>query len=100
MGRSANTIAEFLSLVDRRDDSCWIWRGGTNGLGYGQFRMNWRVWASHRLMWTLAYGFEPIGLDVLHHCDNPPCVNPEHLFLGTDQDNSLDMHKKGQNNKN
>jgi hypothetical protein len=49
----------------------------------------------HRLSWILANGAIPDGMSVLHRCDNPPCVNPEHLFLGTQRDNNLDMRAKG-----
>jgi hypothetical protein len=54
---------------------------------------------SHRAAWKLTHGPIPDGLQVLHRCDNPPCCNPAHLFLGTQQDNIADMHKKGRYRK-
>ena len=63
--------------------------------GYGRVRWHGQDTRTHRLAWELAHGPIPSGLWVLHHCDNPPCCNPAHLFLGTAQDNHDDMHRKG-----
>lgn len=81
------------SYVASDPDSCWPWIG-IRVKGYGRFNIfNGRVKA-HRLAWTIAYG--DIGaFHVLHRCDNPSCVNPKHLFLGTHQDNMADMDAKG-----
>lgn len=76
-------------------DECWEWSGHRDKNGYGQLTVGDRVWAAHRLAWSLARGPIPSGLCVLHRCDNPPCCNVEHLFLGTHQDNMDDMAAKG-----
>lgn len=79
----------------KKTDGCWLWTGYINPKGYGEFtRRHIRV---HRFSWELANGPIPEGLNVLHHCDNPPCVRPDHLFLGTQNDNVQDMVTKGRN---
>jgi hypothetical protein len=75
---------------------CWEWQGTRSGRGYGRFKLKSYVSTSpHRLSYALFTGRSPGGLFVCHHCDNPPCCNPAHLFLGTVQDNSDDMVRKG-----
>ena len=95
----ARTLARFWASVDRRMDAeCWPWTGAKNHGGYGHLKV-W-VGAEHseriatRVMWTLTHGPIPDGLFVLHRCDNPPCVNPAHLFLGTNDDNMRDAFVK------
>ena len=81
----------------RKSDGCWLWTGSSGPNRYGEVRLNGRRMGAHRMAWILAYGAIPDGISVLHHCDNPPCVRPDHLFLGTDNDNIQDMIRKGRN---
>lgn len=75
---------------------CWVWTGSKSGRGYGRFGVTWkRGEYSHRYSWQLAHGQAPGPYFVCHHCDNPPCVNPEHLFLGDHAANAEDMVAKG-----
>jgi len=85
----------FWAKVDRTDD-CWLWTACRTTHGYGQFRPERSRGAqAHRVAWELTNGPIPAGMLVLHRCDNPPCVNPAHLFLGTQSDNMRDMYAKG-----
>lgn len=74
---------------------CWPWLGGTDDDGYGQFLYKGNAVRSHRVAWIFTFGEIPNGLRVLHTCDNPPCCNPDHLFLGTQANNNADMVAKG-----
>jgi hypothetical protein len=74
---------------------CIEWMGTRHQRGYGVLRKEGRHVLAHREAYEQAYGLIEDGLSVLHHCDNPPCVNPEHLFLGTQADNMRDMRSKG-----
>lgn len=78
----------------KKSEGCWEWTGYCSKVGHGQFQTLEKVDYAHRYSWVLHNGEIPDGLCVLHKCDNPSCVNPEHLFLGTQQDNIIDMYKK------
>jgi hypothetical protein len=74
---------------------CWEWQASLKNNGYGQFGLNGRVMGSHRASYIMNFGEIPARLDVCHKCDNPKCVNPNHLFLGTRSDNMQDCSSKG-----
>ncbi len=74
---------------------CWNWSAGCDNKGYGAVRFNGRNEKAHRIAWLYSFGVVPNTLCVLHRCDNPPCVRPSHLFLGTRADNNADMTRKG-----
>lgn len=78
-------------------NNCWMWTGRVDGshMLYGQIKRNEKRIKAHRHAWTLANGPIPDGLFVLHRCDRPLCINPSHLFLGTQHDNLLDAASKG-----
>lgn len=88
-------VTRLWRKVDKTCD-CWIWTGYVNPDGYGQIGIRGqKVSSTHRVAYALTYGLIPEGMKVLHRCDNPPCCNPEHLFLGTQADNVADMINKG-----
>ena len=90
--------ARFWAKVQRAD-GCWLWTGAL-ARGYGWFKVGVRPYYAHRIAWQEAHGPIPEGQLVLHHCDVRPCVNyAEHLFLGSDADNSLDKAVKGRGRK-
>jgi len=84
----------------RKSEGCWEWQASrakrVNGWGdYGRIRLNGATLLAHRVSWELANGPIPDGMLIRHTCDNPPCVNPAHLVLGTAHDNNLDMLERG-----
>lgn len=74
---------------------CWEWTGNRSEKGYGLLVVDGVRWKAHRFAWTQARGAIPAGMLVCHRCDNPPCCNPAHLFLGTNEDNIRDCVTKG-----
>lgn len=76
-------------------DGCWEWKRCLSSAGYGKIGVDGGSVYAHRLSWEMANGEIPDGASVLHHCDNPPCVRPDHLFLGSKKDNTGDAIRKG-----
>lgn len=99
VGATVKTIKppeeRFFENVSIMESGCWEWEAYCNQWGYGQFGVNAKLMLSHRFSWEFFNGKIPDGLCVLHKCDNPPCCNPTHLFLGTRNDNTQDMIRKG-----
>ena len=99
---SEDIVGKFWSRVDTSNrDGCWEWRGAIVKLADGRVGAYGHLWAggkhvkAHRFAWTLENGNIPPGMHVCHRCDNPTCVRPDHLFLGTHTDNMRDMVRKG-----
>jgi hypothetical protein len=84
--------------VDKSKD-CWEWTGTPSQYGYGELTVDGRTYLAHRLAWELTFGPIPENMCVCHKCDNRICCNPNHLFLGSKNDNIVDMIKKGRGRK-
>lgn len=91
--RCSGRSVGFLNRIKKEDNGCWIWQGSKDKNGYGTLRINKADWKAHRYSYKI-YNGEIGNKLVCHKCDNPSCVNPEHLFLGTNKDNMKDMVKK------
>ncbi len=90
------TLEQRLLNKTNKTDACWLWIGSLNNKGYGQIGVSHNKTAyTHRVSYTLFVGEIPKGLNVLHKCDRPSCLNPKHLFLGTQKDNMQDWKRKG-----
>jgi hypothetical protein len=85
----------WLHVIIKSDNKCWEWGRSKTSSGYGQLRFRGKAYSAHRAAWEITYGEIPNGYCVCHHCDNPRCCNPTHLFLGTLYDNAHDMINKG-----
>lgn len=75
--------------------TCWLWTARRRGYGYGYMTVNYRNESAHRISYRLCVGLIPTGVSVLHHCDVPTCVRPEHLYLGSPKDNGRDKASRG-----
>lgn len=80
-------------VAPRLGTRCWIWTANSLN-GYGRLKVNGEMVWAHRMSWQFAHGEVPAGMFVLHQCDNPPCVNPDHLFIGSKLDNARDRDAK------
>lgn len=93
---SKSTLERFEAKVEIITESgCWIWIGGTRSDGYGQLSISGKTKVAHRVAYELYVGEIPEGMNVCHTCDVKSCVNPNHLFLGTQSDNMYDCVNKG-----
>ncbi len=106
MSRRDDWVARYWARVDCPpvlrwvpSPMCWLWTGGRNDRGYGHCWVHGKTYRAHRIMWIMLHGEPPAETPyVLHNCpggDNPSCVSPHHLWLGTHEDNMLDMQRKG-----
>ncbi len=95
MRKRITSLDDLLKHADAKPNGCRLWSRCTNRSGYGMVKWQGRMWRAHRLAWTLAFGEIPNDQCVCHACDVTGCIEPSHLFLGTNADNSADMKSKG-----
>lgn len=93
-------LARFIHLIENNgmsEQKCWHWLGDVNSQGYGRFSLRNKHTLAHRVSFNLFIGKIPIGLNICHTCDNPICVNPHHLWVGSQSENLKDAVQKGRN---
>lgn len=93
-----SVAAAFYARV-QRTESCWTWTGKTDKSGYGVFYKDGGDFRAHRVAYAIGNGVGPGTMFVCHRCDNPRCVRPDHLFLGSNRENTADRHAKGRSAK-
>ena len=96
IGRASRPASDRFWEKVAKGEGCWEWQGARDPHGYGRFQVvTGTTQKANRFAYELTNGPVPTGLYVLHHCDNPPCVNPAHLYAGTQRDNVRDMVARG-----
>lgn len=96
----AATLSRILAhSMPEPNSGCWLWLRGVNVAGYGRIRHKGAARLAHRVAWFANHGPIPEGMRLCHKCDNPGCVNPAHMFVGTQADNVRDMMRKGRENR-
>lgn len=90
---------DVMSKLETKKNGCWEFTGAKDTYGYGNVSIDGKFHKAHRVSYALEHGDVPDEMVVCHRCDNPPCCNPDHLFLGSKQDNYDDMKNKGRDYK-
>jgi hypothetical protein len=96
--RGATLQERYHAYAGKTESGCWSWQSFRDPQGYGRLNIDNKPVLAHRISWELHNGPIPEGMHVLHECDNPPCTNPAHLFLGDQVANNADMMAKGRHN--
>lgn len=96
---TADVLREANKKIFKQPNGCWIWTGAFVGDGYGVLNFRRKRYRAHRLLYELLVGPIPEGLLIRHSCDNPPCVNPDHLSIGTQKDNMRDCGERFRNGR-